>query len=70
LIGCCHGEEGKECNRCGMIGQQCDDCGPFQLYEDLNVPFGKCVSCGAEGEMYKKCVVCTDKTSTYEFSEK
>ena len=58
-----------DCNRCGLIGEQCEDCGPYMHYSNCD-PSGKCVSCGAWGKMYQKCVKCNDNTSTYEYSEK
>jgi hypothetical protein len=67
-IGCCDGEENNNCNRCGLLEEHCVDCGPYMIYEDC-VPSGKCVTCGADGTMYKKCVMCKDNTSTYEFHE-
>jgi hypothetical protein len=68
LVGCCEGEEDLGCNRCGKTGEACVDCGGYQFYGD-NVPFGKCITCNAEGRMYKKCILCKNN-STYEFFEK
>jgi hypothetical protein len=67
-VGCCDGEEDLGCNRCGKTGEACEDCGQYQLYGD-DVPFGNCVTCHAEGKMYKKCILCKNN-STYEFFEK